>query len=84
MADTRRRVAENVEGEFFVDTTCIGCDTCRQLAPRSFAASEVEDHSYVYRQPRELQGAFRVTAYLLPVSEAFGAVVGVWGWRAQK
>ena len=41
------------------------------------------DH-VAYLPPGELQGAFRVTAYLLPATEAFGAVVGVWGWRAQK
>jgi glyoxylase-like metal-dependent hydrolase (beta-lactamase superfamily II)/ferredoxin len=49
MANLKLRLAENVAGEFFVDETCIDCDTCRQLAPAAF-----RDHggqSSVYRQP---------------------------------
>ena len=37
MANLSTSVPENVPGDFFVDTTCIDCDTCRQLAPASFA-----------------------------------------------
>lgn len=33
--------------------------------------------------PGELQGAFQLTAWLLPASEAFAAVVGVLGLRAE-
>ena len=36
MADPKKKVLENIEGEFFVDSTCINCDTCRQLAPGLF------------------------------------------------
>jgi glyoxylase-like metal-dependent hydrolase (beta-lactamase superfamily II)/ferredoxin len=36
MANRQKSVAENVPGEFFVDSTCIDCDTCRQLAPAVF------------------------------------------------
>jgi len=42
-------VAENVGGDFFVDTTCIDCDACRQIAPTVFA--EGQGHSFVRRQP---------------------------------
>jgi glyoxylase-like metal-dependent hydrolase (beta-lactamase superfamily II)/ferredoxin len=49
VADPRKRVPENVAGEFFVDSTCIDCDTCRQLAPGVFA--DAGDHSYVHSQP---------------------------------
>src|SRR4249920_2968493 len=44
-----RRLEENVVGEFFVDSSCIDCDACRQIAPRTF-----HDHggqSSVYEQP---------------------------------
>src|ERR1700676_5613646 len=50
MAQIKQRLAENVEGEFFVDSTCIDCDACRQIAPATFC-----DHggqSSVYRQPQ--------------------------------
>ena len=36
MADSKRRRPENVAGAFFVDTTCIDCDTCRWMAPAIF------------------------------------------------
>src|SRR5262245_60553905 len=49
MANVRKRVPEDVPGDFFVDTTCIDCDTCRQLAPAVFA--EGPGHAFVHRQP---------------------------------
>ena len=49
MANLTRRLPENVPGEFFVDSTCIDCDTCRQLAPGVFG--ETSEFSYVRRQP---------------------------------
>ena len=55
MADYRKRVPENVPGEFFVDSTCIDCDTCRQLAPQVFA--EAAEYAYVHRQPRDGEDA---------------------------
>jgi len=51
MADRTHAVPQNVEGSFFVDTTCIDCDTCRQLAPRTFADSG--ESSFVATQPRD-------------------------------
>jgi glyoxylase-like metal-dependent hydrolase (beta-lactamase superfamily II)/ferredoxin len=49
VANFDKRVAENVPGDFFVDATCIDCDTCRQLAPGVFA--EGDGHAFVARQP---------------------------------
>ena len=49
MANPAKRVRENVPGDFFVDTTCIDCDTCRQIAPEVFA--EGRDTAYVHAQP---------------------------------
>lgn len=51
MADANKRLPTNVAGDFFVDATCINCDTCRQLAPASF--QELGDYSAVVRQPRD-------------------------------
>jgi glyoxylase-like metal-dependent hydrolase (beta-lactamase superfamily II)/ferredoxin len=50
MALTELRRAENVTGDFFVDSSCIDCDLCRQIAPASFKA--IGEQSAVYRQPR--------------------------------
>jgi len=60
MANQAKRLATNVSGNFFVDATCINCDTCRQLAPRSF--KEIGDHSAVVEQPvgdQELHQAYQ-------------------------
>src|SRR5262249_58832780 len=51
MADVRKIVPECADGDFFVDSTCIDCDTCRQLAPEVFAAAD--EYSYVHTQPRD-------------------------------
>ena len=49
MADRKKQVPENVPGEFFVDETCINCDTCRQIAPETF--DDTGDYSFVFAQP---------------------------------
>ena len=49
MANLKNRFPENVPGEFFVDSTCIDCDACRQLAPETF--EDGGEHSFVYAQP---------------------------------
>ena len=51
MAERARSVAENAPGSFFVDSTCIDCATCRQLAPATYA--DAGEHSYVRVQPRD-------------------------------
>ena len=49
MALPELRLAENVAGDFYVDSTCIDCDLCRQIAPETFA--DIGDQSAVYSQP---------------------------------
>ncbi len=49
MANPNKRVAENVAGDFFVDSTCIDCDACRQIAPAVFG--EAAETSFVKAQP---------------------------------
>jgi len=45
------RLPQNVPGDVYVDSTCIDCDTCRQLDPATFARSSEAGASYVRRQP---------------------------------
>jgi glyoxylase-like metal-dependent hydrolase (beta-lactamase superfamily II)/ferredoxin len=52
MADPKKRVPENVPGDFFVDSTCIDCDTCRQIAPQVFG--EAPRSAFVRRQPQTI------------------------------
>ena len=49
MANLNKCVPENVPGDFFVDSTCINCDACRQIAPVVFA--EAAETSFVKTQP---------------------------------
>ena len=51
MARASLKLPQNVEGDLFVDSTCIDCDTCRQLAPEVFARADDAGMSYVHRQP---------------------------------
>jgi glyoxylase-like metal-dependent hydrolase (beta-lactamase superfamily II)/ferredoxin len=50
MANLAKILPANVAGKWFVDSTCIDCDTCRQLAPRVFG--EGDDYAYVHSQPQ--------------------------------
>src|SRR5436190_14510241 len=49
MANSKKRVPENVAGDFFVDSTCIDCDACRQIAPLVFG--QAPQTSFVRSQP---------------------------------
>ena len=51
MANAAKALPENVPGELFVDSTCIDCDTCRQLAPQTFG--ETGEFSFVKQQPAD-------------------------------
>jgi glyoxylase-like metal-dependent hydrolase (beta-lactamase superfamily II)/ferredoxin len=53
MALPELRLTENVAGDFFVDSTCIDCDLCRQIAPETF--SDIGDQSIVHHQPETPQ-----------------------------
>src|SRR6185369_33267 len=75
MADKNKRLASNIGNNFFVDSTCINCDTCRQLAPATFLESD--DFSSVYHQPvtdDELHAAYQALV-ACPVG-SIGAVEG--------
>ena len=40
MANLQQRRSQNVKGDFYVDSTCIDCDTCRWMAPEVFEHAE--------------------------------------------
>ena len=51
MARLTARLEDNAPGEFYVDRSCIDCDTCTRVAPGLIASAS--DHSFVARQPRD-------------------------------
>jgi glyoxylase-like metal-dependent hydrolase (beta-lactamase superfamily II)/ferredoxin len=49
MAHLTNRRPQNTPGNFYVDTSCIDCDTCRWMAPDTF--SRIDSQSAVHQQP---------------------------------
>jgi glyoxylase-like metal-dependent hydrolase (beta-lactamase superfamily II)/ferredoxin len=49
VAQAALRIDQNVSGDFFVDSTCIDCDACRQIAPGVFR--DIGNQSAVHHQP---------------------------------
>jgi ferredoxin len=51
MALTTERLPQNVLGRYYVDSSCIDCDSCRSTAPQFFTRDDEIGFSIVYRQP---------------------------------
>ena len=51
MAEITDRKPENIAGRFYVDTSCIDCDMCRESAAFAFRRDDDTGQSFVYRQP---------------------------------
>ncbi|MDD4279603.1 ferredoxin [Candidatus Sumerlaeota bacterium] len=49
MADRTAKAAENIDGMFYCDESCIDCGACRGTAPEFFM--DGGGHSYVGKQP---------------------------------
>lgn len=63
MATLDRRLDHNVPGDFYVDDTCIDCDTCRWMAPETYI--EREGQASVHRQPRDPEEVLRAEMALV-------------------
>jgi ferredoxin len=63
MAERINQVPENVPGKYYVDTQCIVCGVCPDVAPNNFKIDGKNEHAYVYKQPEnESEEADCVTA----------------------
>jgi ferredoxin len=51
LPDRKDKVKENIGGAYYVDSSCIDCDVCRDTAPESFRRSDENSYSFVYKQP---------------------------------
>ncbi len=51
MAQLEDRIEDNIPGRYYVDTTCVECDACRDSAPAFFRRNEDIGMSIVHRQP---------------------------------
>jgi ferredoxin len=51
MATTTERLPQNIVGRYYVDSSCIDCDLCRNTAPAFFKRDDEIGFSIVHRQP---------------------------------
>lgn len=51
MANREDRVPENIDGRYYVDSQCIDCNLCRDMAPNNFAHQEDAGYTFVNKQP---------------------------------
>lgn len=47
-----RKIPENADGRFYVDTNCINCSLCPEIAKDIFATNHDEGYEYVKKQPQ--------------------------------
>ncbi len=47
-----KKIPENVDGRFYVDTHCINCSLCPAIAPDIFATNHDEGFEYIKKQPQ--------------------------------
>lgn len=50
MANKEDSVPENVPGKYYVDSECVFCETCIELAPENFETQN-DEYAYVKKQP---------------------------------
>jgi glyoxylase-like metal-dependent hydrolase (beta-lactamase superfamily II)/ferredoxin len=63
MAHLAQRRSENIAGDFYVDSSCIDCDTCRWMAPEIFYHDRGQ--SAVFHQPDHSEARLRALQALL-------------------
>jgi ferredoxin len=51
MAERTERLAQNAAGAYYVDSSCVDCDLCRNTAPDFFKRHDEIGMSFVYHQP---------------------------------
>ena len=64
MAKIEDRLPENAPGDFFVDQSCIDCETCAQIAPEVFGRS-ARALSFVKKQPETEEQQIRAAMALV-------------------
>lgn len=73
MAHLNLRRSQNTSGDFYVDSTCIDCDTCRWMTPEVF--SRAAGKSVVYHQPEnEIERLRSLQAMLACPTSSIGTV----------
>ena len=53
MAELQQRFSFNVPGKYYVDTTCVHCELCHEIAPDHFTKTS-SGEGFVHRQPHSV------------------------------
>lgn len=48
-------IKNNVPGRFYVNSKCIGCSICSEIAPDNFKSNLESGYEYICRQPSNKQ-----------------------------
>jgi len=48
-----KKIKENTDGQFYVNTYCINCSLCPEIAPQIFASNHRKGYEYVKKQPAD-------------------------------
>lgn len=51
MSDSSARLPENVPGPYYVDSRCVDCEVCRDIAPDNFKRIAARRYVIVFKQP---------------------------------
>jgi ferredoxin len=51
MANKHDKNVGNVAGPFYIDSSCVDCDMCRETAPATFRRNDDIGMSIAFRQP---------------------------------
>lgn len=51
MADKNDKFEDNAPGSYYVDSQCIDCDVCRDMAQDNFTRNEDNGYTYIFKQP---------------------------------
>jgi len=51
MPSMEKKHPENEPGTYYVNSNCIDCDVCRDIAPDNFTREVENGYSFVYKQP---------------------------------
>jgi ferredoxin len=51
----KTRMADNLQGRFYVGDQCLDCNFCREVAPENFARNDSGGYSYVKKQPENAE-----------------------------
>ena len=45
------RISQNIQGRFYVDSNCINCSLCPEIAPDNFMTNHDLGYEYICKQP---------------------------------